>query len=478
MAEKKKSREKKEYSPDFLEYEEFIIENENYKGLPIERKSDGTPKWVASKDSKIGQERLKWADLKIDELHIEGDGPYAKLMYEIHPTKWKVCQICGRLLSLDYIYLNKPLINSIKKKFGLEFDECTSMSEACYELSKQFDENEIKNFIITKFKLKVPTNIDIDSLIDICEYKCRVDGTSNLLGPGAMSNFPDRFDGFHSYNRCCRKKEDKGRSDDNLKTYNKDRRAYEYWSDGNICSANGFMKSQYFEGKSADHIGPISLGFVHDSRNLQPLSTSDNSSKRDKLYYDSILKLIDIEKSGTKVISWYSEDIWDFIKTHLINNQILIEQYRNSLKQNMTNFMGILKQIKDLPNDKGVEFLTIKYLEPKLNDFLFDYTWNDTGMITSRKIRKITDSTRKEKDRLLRVSLDSIDEYNSKENRHLSPDYALNETLMIKHMNSSIMDGHFNQAQEEFREIMATIQTRLNAANLDSFKKVWSVQNL
>lgn len=108
-----------------------------------------------------------------------------------------------------------------------------------------------------------------------------------------MSYFPDRYDGFHTYNRCCRATQDKGRSKENLKSYTKDRRAYEYWSDGNIHAANQFMGSAFFDGTSADHIGPISLGFVHDPRYLQPMPGGDNSSKRDRLQIVGIESIID-----------------------------------------------------------------------------------------------------------------------------------------------------------------------------------------
>ena len=43
---------------------------------------------------------------------------------------------------------------------------------------------------------------------------------------------------------------------------------------------NQFMGSRYFQGTSADHVGPISLGFVHDPRYLRPMTGSDNSAKR------------------------------------------------------------------------------------------------------------------------------------------------------------------------------------------------------
>lgn len=45
----------------------------------------------------------------------------------------------------------------------------------------------------------------------------------SMLGPGAMSNAPDRLDGFHTYDRCCRPTADKGRSKENLASYSTDR---------------------------------------------------------------------------------------------------------------------------------------------------------------------------------------------------------------------------------------------------------------
>ena len=60
----------KKYSKEFLEYQEFIVNHPNYKGLPIKRKSDGSLAWVAGKQSDIGRDRLNWMDLKIKELGI------------------------------------------------------------------------------------------------------------------------------------------------------------------------------------------------------------------------------------------------------------------------------------------------------------------------------------------------------------------------------------------------------------------------
>ena len=57
-----------------------------------------------------------------------------------------------------------------------------------------------------------------------------------------MSNCPDRLDGFHDHCLKCRPSSDKGRHQSNLQKYGEDRRAYEYWSDGNWKKASWLMK--------------------------------------------------------------------------------------------------------------------------------------------------------------------------------------------------------------------------------------------
>lgn len=107
------------------------------------------------------------------------------------------------------------------------------------------------------------------------------------------------------------------------------------------------MHSHYFIGTSADHIGPISLGFVHDPHYLQPMSSGENSSKRDKLSLEDINALIKIENAtGISAISSFSNELWQYIKQNYINNKDHIPIYRELLKQNMTNFMFILWTIQ------------------------------------------------------------------------------------------------------------------------------------
>lgn len=408
------------WHPNFIKYMDFIINHPNYKGLPI-KQSENSYGWIAPAKGEIGKQRKEWANKKAQELGIKIEpGCYQKVMYRIHPTKIKACQICGREMSIEYIYLNKNFANYINNHYEfLEVDELTSI----YELIDKLKENDISEDEYIKM-LKIKFNIDtdfknIDDLIKECSKKC-MDGKCKNLGPGCMSNFPDRFDGYHTYNRCCRSTNDTGRSADNLRTYGKDRRAYEYWSDGNIQAANKFMYSDFFKGASADHVGPISLGFVHDSRVLRKMSSGDNSSKRDRLLYNDVKELEEIEKLNDMcVISWYSVMIWEFIKNHLSETSDM-EKYRSMLKENMSYYMEILWNIKHKCGELGEKFLIETLLQPKYECFKYDYEFNELGQIISMKDRNMTEATNKEFGRYVRVSLESLDDYHDKENRKLN----------------------------------------------------------
>lgn len=244
-----------------------------------------------------------------------------------------------------------------------------------------------------------------------------------------MSNFPDRYDGFHTYNRCCRAIQDKGRSKENLKSYNKDRRAYEYWNDGNIQAANQFMGSSFFNNMSADHIGPISLGFVHDPLYLQPMLNGDNSSKRDRLQRVDIKKMIQIEKrTNTTAISWYAKELWEFIKENYVFAQDdFFVVYRNILKQNMTNFMFILKTILENCPNNGEAFLCKAFLEPKYEYFKYSYSMNERGEIVNRKPRHNTERNKNEIVRYKRIAIDAIYDYSEKNNRNNKNDLDIYE---------------------------------------------------
>ncbi len=452
----------KTWSDEFKEYMEFIVNHPNYKGIPYARKETGEVAWIAAKKSEVGGQRVNWALNRASQLGIKNEpGVFAKVMLQIHPTKTKPCQICGRKMSLYYIYLNSNFAKKINSTFGTEFTTLDSIYDVCQSLLRNdITQEDLMKFLTSEFAIEEQYT-DMYELQKDIEFICR-SGSSNRLGPGAMSNYPDRLDGFHTYNRCCRKTEDTGRHSENMKTYGKDRRAYEYWSDGNIHAANKFMTSSFFKGYSADHIGPISLGFKHDSLLLRKMTGGENSAKRDRLRKQDIEELILVEENNAPflAISWFSENIWNFIKENYEKYPNLTK-LRDLLKQNIANYLEILWVIKTSCSSKGAAFLFKYFIEPKLKNFEFNYSFNDLGVITEKTKRRITDSTRKEIDRYVRVSMESLDDYKGKDNRNLKPDITLKEKESLTNVVKLICENQDKRAIVELTSLIADIENRL-----------------
>lgn len=442
----------KQWHLNFFEYMEFIVEHENYRGLPIKKNKNGNYSWITTSKTEIGKKRIEWAINKAKELGIplDSEGLFAKVMFAIHPTKKKICQVCGREMSLYYIYPSKNLIRDIYKNFKYNFPQVMTLYEIVNDLLiKGVSEIELKNFLLKK--IKNSSNICLTSTFEkiICqlEIESRLEG-KKVLSPGAMSNFPDRFDGFHTYNLCCRKKEDKGRSDENMSTYSKDRRAYQYLNDGNLRAADKFMTSYFFEKMSADHVGPISLGFVHDPRYLRPLSISENSAKRDRISKKDIETIISIHKK-TKVcpMSWYSCIIWQFIVDNYQNPNFTMENFTDILKQNIVDFMYILKTIKDI-GKLGEDFIYKTLIEHKTNYYLYNYEFNEFGEITKTTKRNLTEAAKGEIERFIRISFESIDNFDKKENRHKKPNLPKKAEELL-----DILCNYINEKEKDLKTL-------------------------
>ena len=456
----------------FIKYMMFIINHPNYKGLKIEKKADGSYSWIAPAQSPTGKSRKDWALKKAKELGFKDEpGVYAKVMFAIHPTKSKVCQVCGKTMSLYYVYPNANLVKAIEKEFGYQCDTCTSIYDVVDMLLNEHNEDKVKSFLIKKFNLdsslqKKPWR----ELLEYCEDACR-NGPSKLMGPGAMSNFPDRFDGFHTYNRCCRSTEDKGRSAENLRTYTKDRRAYEYWSDGNIHAANQYMGSGFFAGTSADHVGPISLGFLHDPLFLRPMPSGDNSSKRDRLQYEDIETIIDIEVANNICgMSWYSKLIWDFIKYHYKFHPEYLEPFWNALKESRNTYMNFLWMIIHYGKDNGIDFCVETLLKPNLHYFEYDYEFGPLGKITKMTKRNVTEATKKEAERYFRIAIQSVLDYHEKENRHQKFKITKDESKKIWGIIYQLKYHKYDYLKTKLIELVKNHENAIIAELLDELK--------
>ena len=139
---------------------------------------------------------------------------------------------------------------------------------------------------------------------------------SNFLSPGFMGNPPDRLDGFHDYDIHCRKTSDPGRSDDNMRSYNHDRRSFEWWAEGNWALADALYNSagpgvcavlgctEHLSRVSPDHVGPLACGFKQLPL-FTPTCQRHNSTKNRRFSVHDVTILIEYERrTNESVASW------------------------------------------------------------------------------------------------------------------------------------------------------------------------------
>lgn len=258
-----------------------------------------------------------------------------------------------------------------------------------------------------------------------------------MLGPGAMSNAPDRLDGFHTYDRCCRPTADKGRSKENLASYSTDRRAFENWSDGNWIQANklmGYINSNSELKKqqcanhstgsfhprpcSADHIGPISLGFSHRPE-FQLLCKPCNSAKNNRMYYSDVQHLISVEEDGSTVTTWYAAPIWQRCKQKVYDKESTLKLSR-IMRDNRNIAMMLLADF--VKRDEFLFLLTLLNLNYADYDYEIDpATLNVNNQIVTVQFISKPSTLRYvniQKIRKIRVAFSSLIDYANKENRN------------------------------------------------------------
>ncbi|PIQ91774.1 MAG: hypothetical protein COV70_01975 [Parcubacteria group bacterium CG11_big_fil_rev_8_21_14_0_20_39_22] len=357
---------KRDWHPVFKKYMEFIAKHPNYAGMPFLYKKDSSIRWVVTRGSEAGQARLKWWDKKRKELGLpKGDAWISKTARAIHPTGEKPCQICGKVMSLDYVYQNKR----------------------------------------------------------------------NTMSPGAMSNAPDRLDGYHTYNLCCRGKQDTGRHKSNLARYGEDRRAYENWSEGDWKAASWLMKEFQKHGVSPDHLGPISLGFSHRPK-FRPLTRAANSARNNRMTLADI-KLLLQEEMAEPVISSHSKHLWDLLKNEVTDNEGALKLGK-LMRENMHHVLSIFSYLAE---NGHKDFLIKNFLHPEYADYSIKFEDFDPETGIFKKMVKINGTKKQYANnakRYIRISLDSLKQYSLKKNRNLkkwlTDEIAENLSQVIKHL--------------------------------------------
>jgi 5-methylcytosine-specific restriction endonuclease McrA len=240
-----------------------------------------------------------------------------------------------------------------------------------------------------------------------------------------MSNAPDRLDGFHTYNLCCRSKQDTGRSLDNLKTYGVDRRAFEHWSEGDWEAANLLM-SQVTRGVcprcgqvaqlTADHIGPISLGFRHTPV-FDAVCASCNSAKNNRMRLADVEQLLQLEGNELEVTSWHAKPLWRLSK-HRVSDDSTALRLSKLMNVNQHEFLRLLvrARVAGAP-DALLQFLSPEYAEHRVDFVGLDRLTLRYETIVLRP-RQRTYALGKAA-RLIRIAFEALDDYARKEKRNV-----------------------------------------------------------
>ena len=352
----------------------------------------------------------------------------------IHPTKEKPCKRCGLVMAIRYAYPNRTLIRRIAKLDYVVDADLPDQTEHILELGDRLSGLYGERFLQdapSLFKTGViqpPRFASAEALTLWLELEY-IPREPRLLSPGAMSNAPDRFDGFHSFNLCCRAKADSGRHTTNLRTYVTDRRVFEYWVDGDWAAANrlmGLIRTQLAHEPcanghpgpcAADHIGPISLGFSHRPE-FQLLCTQCNSAKNNRMTHRDVLKLGAVEDSGGQVISWHSRPTWDRCRARVYDDETAL-RLSKLLRDNRHTLMSILKAVYD--EGHFALLLSLLNLEYANYDVGFEGLHAEGGYTSFESISHVPQTTvyvLEQKARRCRVAFETLSTYWQKTSRN------------------------------------------------------------
>lgn len=452
MAKKGAQKTNLEANEIFLQYEEEIVNDPVYAGMPDLRHDDGTIQWEAPSNRGSGvfqfshDKRYQWWINKASEVGINTseDKWISKVAKKIHPTKLHPCKVCGRIMDIRYCYLSANFMKRVKKlpfyNEQVDMDEITHITDFIASFTDTYGDkayDALPELLKCSQVKSIPTlPHDLSSWTDWINSEY-IPKEPSMLGPGAMSNAPDRLDGFHTYDRCCRPTADKGRSKENLASYSTDRRAFENWSDGNWIQANklmGYINSNSELKKqqcanhstgsfhprpcSADHIGPISLGFSHRPE-FQLLCKPCNSAKNNRMYYSDVQHLISVEEGGSTVTTWYAAPIWQRCKQKVYDKESALKLSR-IMRDNRNIAMMLLADF--VKHDEFLFLLTLLNLNYADYDYEIDpTTLNFNNQIVTVEFISKPSTLRYvniQKIRKIRVAFSSLIDYANKENRN------------------------------------------------------------
>ena len=475
---------RKEIHKRFVEYTHFIGKHPAYSGMPDLIKDDGEIQWEAPSNRGTGKfkdthhKRRDWWKKKAIELGLDPKAPkwISRTAKTLHPTKEKPCGVCGRILRLEYAYPNVRLRNKIGKlpmiPSSEQIDPLDDLLTLIERLSSIYGDPFTESLPSLLKTCKItPPNLGRDvgawvKWIDEVYIPCE----PSTLSPGAMSNAPDRLDGFHTYNICCRQKSDKGRSKENLKSYVTDRRVFENWNRGDWIAADrlmGLIRSKLGTERclnnhpgpcSADHIGPLSLGFCHRPE-FQFLCTSCNSAKNNRLMFRDVQLLLEAEQRGEAVMTWYGESLWDKLKdrVHTEETALRLSKILRDNRHAAIEFLGELAAL-------GHYCFLTTLLDLHYADYNVEFRNLGVGNHITKydeliKESRTTKYALEQKARKVRIACESLRDYCSKATRN---DFSVRSQSIEENWRE--LRAILEKSTESTREIDSLISAQMEAA--------------
>ncbi len=468
----KYGRGKFEAHPNYIEYMESVVKSDSFKDMP-NAISNGRINWQVSSGKSTSfyeyyKARWKWWADKADSLGLPGKGNenerFTITARIINPTGYRACRLCGEDWNVGYFYLNARFYKSILKLCPKgDFFKWQPIDATIVELKKYLSVEEIEKYFIEKFPERQEYFNEYGVTKEAFEKSNHINAKA-WLTPGYMGNPPDRLDGFHDYHFECRKSSDPGRFDENMKSYNHDRRTFEFWSEGDWMVADTLYNSagegyclDCPEGSekiqiSPDHIGPLSCGFKQLAL-FKPLCSTHNSAKNRRFTMFDTKLLQDWEKTNNEsVASFQVKQHWNKNKGRVKNDKHT-KQLSNSMRSLQDCYFRILFRLWEMGN---IRFLcTLINPQFAYHDVHFLNLDNSNFTFSGIEIRKrITPNRKSLFTRSIRIALESLKEYNSKsvESRKLlRKDYEKNQSLIEDFM-SKIEEIGLNEIELQWNE--------------------------
>jgi Alw26I/Eco31I/Esp3I family type II restriction endonuclease len=322
--------------PRYVDYMRMIVDHPNYRGMPGAVSEDGRINWqVSSGRSTSFHEyydlRWQWWAFEADRHQVPGFGNsnsrFSVTARLIHPSGQRACRLCGEDRDIGYVYLNDRLARRLNKITGTgQFVKWAHVDAALAAIRVA---PAIETTLVEVLPERGPYFERWGMTGEAFEAARHVE--SNWLSPGYMANPPDRLDGFHDYCLYCRAANDPGRSEENLRSYAHDRRAFEYWAEGDWamadalfnCAAAGVcvMCEREVDRVSPDHVGPLACGFKQMPL-FVPTCQRCNSAKNRRMRLADVRLLVDFEvRTGESVASWHVRGLWDAQKHAVLTDE-------------------------------------------------------------------------------------------------------------------------------------------------------------